>query len=113
MRPSKLLKFITFAACFTIASCSTDPNTGNVSTSSTKGSQRFEHRLEKLPDGKTKLTLIPASSFAKDAISIEREAQIFAESFAISACPKGYDFYASGPLGSRKSELTYVFQCKG
>ena len=113
MRLSKLLKFIALVAtCLAIASCSTDPNTGIVSTSSTKGYQRFEHRTEKLRDGKTKLTVIPAAGIAQDVGSLDRAAQTFAESFANSACPKGYDFYASGPLGSRKSELTYVFQCK-
>jgi len=113
MHPSKPLKLIALVyTCFGIVSCSTDSETGTVSTSAIKGSLRFEHRTEQRRDGKTKLTVIAASGIAQDAASLERAAQTYAESFANSTCPKGYDFYSDAPLQAQKSERVYVFQCK-
>ena len=113
MRPSKLLKLIALVTTsFAIASCSTDPKTGNVDTGSINGTLLFEHSTERRSDGKTKLTVVPVAGFGQDEAAIDGKAHAYAQSFAKSTCPKGYDFYANTPLTSRRNERSYVFQCK-
>ena len=92
-----------------IASCSAEPK--SAVGASLSGGIRFEHRAHERNDGKTMLIVTPVRSVAQDQTIIEQEARTYAEAFANRTCPKGYNFYGDSPVGGRKAEHTYVFQC--
>ena len=101
MRCVKLLALV--ALCSVTCGCSTAGSTGNL---------RFDHRTEKLSGYKTALTVIPATDAADNRVSIDRDAQAYADRYAKQACPKGHEFYTDAAIPSRGNERTFVFGCK-
>lgn len=107
---------VVVAACLGTAACSSVPRAGTWRF--TSGTAHFEHSLEKLPSGKSRLVVMTVPGLGQSDDAIEQQARRFANEFAASQCPKGYDFFADNPLESgaksrtARSQRTYVFQCR-
>lgn len=113
MRPARCL-IVVAGLCLGLADCSSDPVAGVSRFGS--GTSSFQHTLQKLPSGRNKLTVHVALGPGQSADLVSQQARSFADDFAKSTCPTGYDFFADAPLEGKGSAgrdgKTFIFQCR-
>lgn len=100
--------FALIALCAVTCGCSTNVRTGSIDSSGL----RFDHRTETLSGHKTALTVIGMTDAIGNGVSIDREAQAYANRFAKQSCPRGHEFYTDAPIASGGNERTFVFGCR-
>ena len=96
------------ALCSVLCGCSTSGSTGSIGASGLG----FAHRTETLSGHKTAITVTPMTDVIDPRVSIDRDAQAYADRHAKQACPKGHEFFTDAPIAGRGNERIFVFQCK-
>jgi hypothetical protein len=99
------------AMALALVACSSNPK-----APMTIGTAHFQHTHTVLPTGRHQLVVTATPGGGQSETEAVQLAQNFADEFASRTCPKGYSYYADGPLSQKTkgmtAQQTFVFACK-